>query len=73
MIRDTFFYRKHCLAQRLGSHHRTALLLELALQVAHHMLNGLIVQRAALILEDETQGIGLLALGEFVTLVDIKQ
>ena len=52
---------------------RAAFLLELPGEVRHHTLNGPLVQRAGLVLQNEAQSVGFLALGKLVALVDIEQ
>lgn len=52
---------------------RAAFLLELPGEVRHHTLDGPLVQRAGLVLQNEAQSVGFLALGKLVALVDIEQ
>ena len=52
---------------------RAAFLLELPGEVRHHTLDGPLVQRTGLVLQNEAQSVGLLALGKLVALVDIEQ
>ncbi len=51
---------------------RPALLLELPGEVGHDPLDRLVVERAALVLQHEAQGVGFLAFGELVAL-DVEQ
>ena len=52
---------------------RAAALFELPDEVPHDTLDGLLVQRAGLVLQHETQRIGLLALGELVAFIDVEE
>lgn len=57
----------------LLTHLGAGFLLQLCLEVGHRALNLLIRKCLVLILEDEAQGIRLLALGELVALVYIEE
>ena len=51
----------------------SAPLFELRGEVLHRLFDRLLVERAGLVFEDEAQGVGFLAFGTFVALVDVEQ